>query len=86
MMRMYKRAVEEEEGTTKIDEEVLGCWEMLVMKGGGTDRYRVIFIKEECSGAVKDTITDFGIEHGISVQALMGYVIGSLQRSFYCTE
>ena len=76
MMRMYKRAVKEQEGTTNIDKEVLGCWEMLVKKGGDTDRYRVIFIKEGCSGSVKDTITDFGIEHGVSVQALMGYVIG----------
>jgi len=72
---MYKKEVEEEEGTTKIDKEVLGCWELLVKKGGDTDWYRVTFIKEECSGAVRDTITDFGIEHGVSVQALMGYVI-----------
>jgi hypothetical protein len=82
MLRMYKRAAEEEEGTTEIAEEVLGCWELLVKKGGDADWYHVTFIKEECSRAVRDTITDFGIEHGICLQALKSYVIGSLHWSF----
>ena len=81
-MRMYKKAVKDEEETIEIHDEVLECWELLVKKGGDTDRYRVTFIKEECSEAVRDTITDFGIEHGICLQALTGYVIGSLQRGF----
>ena len=33
-MQEYKRAIEEEEETTKIDADVLENWELLVKKGG----------------------------------------------------
>ena len=46
MMQMYKKAVKEEEETTKIHEEVLECWELLVKKGGNIDWYRDTFIKK----------------------------------------
>jgi hypothetical protein len=59
MMQMYKTAVKEEEETTESHKEVLECWELLVKKGGNTDRYHVTFIEEECSDEVKNIIADF---------------------------
>ena len=82
MMQRYKRAMKKEEETAKINKEVLGNWKLLVKKDGDTRRYRDAFLKDDCAFAVKDTITDFGMEHGICLQALVDYVIGALRESF----
>ena len=81
-MQKYKRAMKEEDEATKINKELLGNWKLLIKKDGDTRRYRDAFLKDDCAFAVKDTITDFGMEHGICLQALTDYVIGALCESF----
>ena len=78
MMQEYKKAIEEEEETTKISAYVLKNWELLVKKGGDTRRFCDALLKDKCGVVVEDAIADFGREHGICPQALTDYVIGAL--------
>ena len=80
MMQKYKREIEKEEETTKINADVLKHWELLVKKGGDTRRYCDALLKDKCVFVMEDAIADFGVQHGISSQALTDYVIGALHE------
>ena len=65
MMRKYKRAIDKEKKTVKINAEVLENRELLVKKDGDTGRYRDAFLKDERVFVVVVSIADFGLQHGI---------------------
>ena len=59
MMQKYKRAIEEEKVTAKINAEVLENRELLVKKDGNTRRYCDAFLRNERVFVVVDAIADF---------------------------
>ena len=82
-MQKYKRAMKEEEATTKINKIVLVNWKLLIKMDGDTRQYCDAFLKDDCVFAVEEAINNFGVEHGICLQTLTDYVIGALCEKFY---
>jgi hypothetical protein len=82
MMRRYKRVVEEEEDTSRIEVNVKEGWELLLQKGGSPASYHDAVLKVECGNLVEDLIAGFGRRHGVCGDALTNYVGGFLHRLF----
>ena len=52
-------------------------------KGGNARRYRDALLKDKCAYLVKNAIAGFGVQQGVSRDALTSHVQGFMRRRLY---